>query len=493
MVGTTMRKAGPSSPLGVSKQRLASGPLGGAVLSPPALSRVAPAKDPFQKSGPAEWRLQAGGREGTLGVIPTTAGNERAEGWLESCEGRVGWPFPCLRRQRGSFPPKALQCLTRTPDPHISRWGQGERSGHGAEGGSSASGSVREAVWLGGGEIEPEGSGLFWVSRFGGGGKARKGLQECECGGSLADLREACAAVGRGRDFKQQRGGPEPERKSPPRELQPPPPSFAPSQPGSRCDGPRSACLPRRPRRVREGRARRRRISPRAASPPPQVTGLGAGGWDRPRQPGGGGGRPPPPGARRQGLGGGGAPPAPPPAAMLPPAPPSLILLCSLLPSDYIIEEKAAVLQKREHEGFGFVLRGAKAETPIEEFTPTPAFPALQYLESVDVEGVAWRAGLRTGDFLIEVNGVNVVKVGHKQVVSLIRQGGNHLLMKVVSVSRKPESEDVVRKKAVAASLGPALSGTGTFCPACRLPSALPSVPSLVFSSLVLSSPGLHA
>ncbi|XP_017582613.1 PREDICTED: SH3 and multiple ankyrin repeat domains protein 3, partial [Corvus brachyrhynchos] len=97
---------------------------------------------------------------------------------------------------------------------------------------------------------------------------------------------------------------------------------------------------------------------------------------------------------------------------------------------------------------FGFGLRGAKAETPIEEFTPTPAFPALQYLESVDVEGVAWRAGLRTGDFLIEVNGVNVVKVGHKQVVALIRQGGNHLLMKVVSVSRKPEPEEGGRTKA---------------------------------------------
>ncbi|KAI1905500.1 hypothetical protein AGOR_G00016840 [Albula goreensis] len=115
--------------------------------------------------------------------------------------------------------------------------------------------------------------------------------------------------------------------------------------------------------------------------------------------------------------------------------------------SDYIIEEKNAVLQKKENEGFGFVLRGAKAETPIEEFTPTPAFPALQYLESVDVEGVAWRAGLRTGDFLIEVNGINVVKVGHKQVVSLIRQGGSHLLMKVVSVTRKPQSEELVRKK----------------------------------------------
>ncbi|XP_052007791.1 SH3 and multiple ankyrin repeat domains protein 3-like [Xyrauchen texanus] len=116
--------------------------------------------------------------------------------------------------------------------------------------------------------------------------------------------------------------------------------------------------------------------------------------------------------------------------------------------SDYIIEEKNAALQKKDNEGFGFVLRGAKAETPIEEFTPTPAFPALQYLESVDVEGVAWRAGLRTGDFLIEVNGVNVVKVGHKQVVSLIRHGGNSLLMKVVSVTRKPESEESVRKKA---------------------------------------------
>uniref|UniRef100_A0A3P8RXF2 PDZ domain-containing protein n=1 Tax=Amphiprion percula TaxID=161767 RepID=A0A3P8RXF2_AMPPE len=125
-----------------------------------------------------------------------------------------------------------------------------------------------------------------------------------------------------------------------------------------------------------------------------------------------------------------------------------LLSLCSFPHSDYIIEEKNAVLQKKENEGFGFVLRGAKAETPIEEFTPTPAFPALQYLESVDVEGVAWRAGLRTGDFLIEVNGVNVVKVGHKQVVSLIRQGGNRLLMKVVSVTRKPESEEVVRKKA---------------------------------------------
>lgn len=50
-----------------------------------------------------------------------------------------------------------------------------------------------------------------------------------------------------------------------------------------------------------------------------------------------------------------------------------------------------------------FLSRAPAAQTPIEEFTPTPAFPALQYLESVDEGGVAWRAGLRMGDFLIEV------------------------------------------------------------------------------------------
>ncbi|KAM6980497.1 SH3 and multiple ankyrin repeat domains protein 2-like [Aplochiton taeniatus] len=116
--------------------------------------------------------------------------------------------------------------------------------------------------------------------------------------------------------------------------------------------------------------------------------------------------------------------------------------------SDCVIDEKTVVLQKKENEGFGFVLRGAKADTPIEEFTPTPAFPALQYLESVDEGGVAWQAGLRTGDFLIEVNQENVVKVGHRQVVNMIRHGGNRLIIKVVTVSRNLDPEDTARKKA---------------------------------------------
>lgn len=70
------------------------------------------------------------------------------------------------------------------------------------------------------------------------------------------------------------------------------------------------------------------------------------------------------------------------------------------------------------------------ADTPIEEFTPTPAFPALQYLESVDEGGVAWQAGLRTGDFLIEVRAaprpfaVCVYAVGLQNLVTLLKHAG---------------------------------------------------------------------
>lgn len=48
---------------------------------------------------------------------------------------------------------------------------------------------------------------------------------------------------------------------------------------------------------------------------------------------------------------------------------------------------------------------------------------------------------------LLQVNQENVVKVGHRQVVNMIRQGGNRLLIKVVTVSRNLDPEDTARKK----------------------------------------------
>lgn len=41
----------------------------------------------------------------------------------------------------------------------------------------------------------------------------------------------------------------------------------------------------------------------------------------------------------------------------------TLCLLCLLSGSDYIIKEKTVLLQKKDSEGFGFVLRGAKGKT----------------------------------------------------------------------------------------------------------------------------------
>lgn len=40
-----------------------------------------------------------------------------------------------------------------------------------------------------------------------------------------------------------------------------------------------------------------------------------------------------------------------------------------------------------------------------------------------------------------------MVKVGHKQVVNMIRHGGNHLIIKVVTVSRNLDPDDTARKK----------------------------------------------
>lgn len=40
-----------------------------------------------------------------------------------------------------------------------------------------------------------------------------------------------------------------------------------------------------------------------------------------------------------------------------------------------------------------------------------------------------------------------MVKVGHRQVVNMIRQGGNNLMVKVVMVTRNPEMEEAMRKK----------------------------------------------
>lgn len=57
------------------------------------------------------------------------------------------------------------------------------------------------------------------------------------------------------------------------------------------------------------------------------------------------------------------------------------------------------------------------------------------------------RARARRERAPLQVNGQNVVKVGHRQVVNMIRQGGNSLVLKVVMVTRHPEAPEGPRRR----------------------------------------------
>ncbi|KAF7280771.1 hypothetical protein GWI33_005499 [Rhynchophorus ferrugineus] len=95
-------------------------------------------------------------------------------------------------------------------------------------------------------------------------------------------------------------------------------------------------------------------------------------------------------------------------------------------------EPRTVVLHKGR-KGFGFILRGAKAMSPLMEMTPSEKCPALQYLDDVDPGGVADIAGLKKGDFLLEINNENVSSASHEHVVDLIRKSGDLVKMTVVS------------------------------------------------------------
>ncbi|XP_026326995.1 SH3 and multiple ankyrin repeat domains protein 3 isoform X2 [Hyposmocoma kahamanoa] len=97
--------------------------------------------------------------------------------------------------------------------------------------------------------------------------------------------------------------------------------------------------------------------------------------------------------------------------------------------------ETRTVILHRARRGFGFVLRGAKASSPLMELRPSERCPGLQYLDDVDAGGVADRAGLKKGDFLVAINGEDVSAASHERVVELIRNSGALVSMTVVSLN----------------------------------------------------------
>lgn len=57
--------------------------------------------------------------------------------------------------------------------------------------------------------------------------------------------------------------------------------------------------------------------------------------------------------------------------------------------------------------------------------------PALQKFEGIDLQGMAMKAGLRPGDFLLQVNDIDVHRTPHDQVHKLIQSSGDTVTLKV--------------------------------------------------------------
>ncbi|KAI5726732.1 hypothetical protein M8J76_007604 [Diaphorina citri] len=104
------------------------------------------------------------------------------------------------------------------------------------------------------------------------------------------------------------------------------------------------------------------------------------------------------------------------------------------------------VILHRSRRGFGFVLRGAKAASPLMETSMCSVYPGLQYLDDVDRGGVADMAGLKKGDFLVAINGEDVSTASHERVVDLIRKSGDLVNMTVVSLHSVPNASEPIYK-----------------------------------------------
>nr|XP_027202465.1 sorting nexin-27-like [Dermatophagoides pteronyssinus] len=101
---------------------------------------------------------------------------------------------------------------------------------------------------------------------------------------------------------------------------------------------------------------------------------------------------------------------------------------------DYVSGPHLVTIYKTE-TGFGFNVRGQVSEGGPLRSINGELYAPLQHVSAVLENGAAEKAGIRKGDRILEVNGVNVEGATHKQVVDLIKSSGDKLLLTVISVT----------------------------------------------------------
>ncbi|CAF0957509.1 unnamed protein product [Adineta steineri] len=106
--------------------------------------------------------------------------------------------------------------------------------------------------------------------------------------------------------------------------------------------------------------------------------------------------------------------------------------LSALMINNDAYSPRTIVLQ-RGKKGFGFVLRGSRVAGKL--FQPSPSFPALQFLDSIEKGSNADKAGLKQNDYVLEINDINVISMPHEECVNLIKRAGDTLALKVITAN----------------------------------------------------------
>ncbi|XP_071449829.1 sorting nexin-27 [Hetaerina americana] len=103
--------------------------------------------------------------------------------------------------------------------------------------------------------------------------------------------------------------------------------------------------------------------------------------------------------------------------------------------TEYNMSGPRVVTIYKTETGFGFNVRGQVSEGGQLRSINGELYAPLQHVSAVLEGGAAEKAGIRKGDRILEVNGVSVEGATHKQVVDLIKSGGDVLTLTVISVT----------------------------------------------------------